>query len=109
MIGNPDFTLALDEGPAGAQAILLLDLAPGALQVLGLPVNLGLTAALVALPLGRLQAAGPVGWTSLTTPLPADPALHGGSIYAQALVADPVAPAGASATAGLRVTLFSPR
>lgn len=108
VIGNPNFTLALDDGPAGAAAIIFFDLAPGALQVLGLPVNLGLTAALVALPLGGLQAAGPVGWTSLTTPLPTDPALHGGSIYAQGFVADPAAPAGASATAGLRVTLFSP-
>lgn len=109
VIGNPNFTLALDEGPAGGPAILLFDLAPGALQFLGLPVNLGLTASLVAVPLGPLQGAGAVGWTSLTTPLPTDPALHGGSIYAQAFVADRAAPAGASATAGLRVTLFSPR
>ncbi len=109
VLGNANFTVALDDCARGAGALLLVDAAPGSQSVFGLPVNLGLTGALVTVPLGQLATQGPVGWTSWAFALPTDPALHGGSAYCQAFASDPVVPLGLVATAGLRVTFFAPR
>jgi cytochrome c peroxidase len=110
ILGRPDFRIAIDGGAAGTPALLLLDLAAGSSNVLGVHINVALSPALIALDLGGLHAnAGNPGWTSFAVGLPPDPAVAGVSIFLQALALDAAAPAGLAASAGLRLTLFAGR
>lgn len=110
VLGNPTFRLAIDDGIAGAPAVLLLDIAPGSTVVLGTPVNVALSPAMQSANLGALAGLpGTPGWTSFALALPGEPALVGASIYLQAIAADLAGPTGLCASTGLRVTFFAPR
>lgn len=110
VLANPTFRMAVDDGVAGAPAFLLLDAAPGNVQVVGLTINVGLTASMLTVDLGPLAgAAGTPGWTSFALGLPVERALVGASVFLQTIAVDPLAPRGLCASAGVQVTFFAQR
>ncbi|MGE3174696.1 MAG: cytochrome-c peroxidase [Planctomycetota bacterium] len=107
--GNPAWTLGLADAVPGQPAFLCFDTV-GLVQpqqVLGLDVHLGLTGALTAV--GAAVTAGNAprgGVTSLSLPIPFDPALPGLPLFAQWLVGDPLGPFGASASDATAFAVF---
>ncbi len=111
VIGNPAFTLAFADGMGLAATALAFDLIPGiGRPVLGVPIQLRGSGALVAVPLGFLQGTG-AGQGHWSAPLAIlnDPSMAGQSIFAQGYSLDPGATLGISGTAGLHITFFAPR
>jgi cytochrome c peroxidase len=91
-IGNPSWTVAMDLGNAGRQAILLrnsIQLVPGIpFQGATLHVAMGPGAKLARA--GVLHGSGPGdGWASVTLSIPNDPLLIGTPFFAQWFVLDP--------------------
>jgi cytochrome c peroxidase len=109
MLGNPSMSIALTDARGGVGAAILFDLAPGAMSVLGLPLNLAMSPALMALPLGTLPGSGyGEGHWSGAFAISTDPSLDGVSIYMQAFTADFGAPLGLAASPGVELKLFAP-
>jgi cytochrome c peroxidase len=109
MLGNPQLRLAVDDGVAGLAMVLLVDTVAGSRSLLGVNVNVDLSAALIALHGSLRGAPGTIGWTSFATALPSDPALAGVPVFVQVITADPGTPSGLASSAGLRLDLFAPR
>jgi cytochrome c peroxidase len=113
VLGNPNFTVAMEQGLGGAPAFFLFDMAsdPLGLQtILGARMWLGLSVALTALEIGGLQGSGDGnGWQSVGFAIPNDALLDGAAFYAQGFAIDPLAPQGLSATGGLEVRFFAGR
>lgn len=109
-IGNAAFRVAVDDGIAGAPALLVYDTAPGASSLFGININVAMSAQLLVTPLGNLNGPpGSIGWTSFLTQLPPDPLLVGVPIYLQVIAGDLGVSAGASSSAGLRITFLATR
>lgn len=102
LVGNPELTLGVADGPALGQALLALDFAPGALTVDGVGVLVAGTAGLMLLPAGPMQGAPGEAYASLSLAVPGDAALAGLPVYAQWLVLGP----SLSASEGAELTLF---
>ena len=110
VLANPTFRIAVDDGVAGAPAILLFDIAAGAQNLLGVNLNVALTGSLLTANPGLLAGApGTPGWTSFAVGVPDDAALVGASVFLQVIAAAPGTPSGLSSSAGLRVTFFAGR
>jgi cytochrome c peroxidase len=108
-LGNPSWTLALDNGRGGAAAFLFVDTAAdlAGTNVAGATIHLARSGALTRLFSTALAGSGPgEGWASLSLAVPGDPGLVGLDVYLQWLVLDPGAAGPVAATAGLHATLF---
>lgn len=109
-LGNVDFRIGVGNARGGAPVTLLLGLraAPPGTQVNGVNINvdLGSTPLLVNLVLGGAPGVAGAGYTTLSAPLPDDPALSGIVLFAQWIVWDVGVPAGAASSRGAQIRFF---
>lgn len=109
VIGNPSLTLGVDRVVGGSTlAFLGLDVlrAPPGTFVNGIPFHLRGTPAALYLPVTILGLGAGEGWTTLSAPVPNNPALDGLSVDLQLFVRDLNAVGGFAATSGLELTFF---
>lgn len=103
-LGNADFSIRLGQAAAGRPCWLLVGVAAASQPWKGgsLLVDLGSSHALLAQVVGGSAGLGAV---ELDLPVPGDPSLAGLVLFAQWLVADAAASAGASLSAGLALSV----
>lgn len=109
LIGNPNMTVAIADGHAGAALILGLDLVAGPpfVTVREAPFHLGGTSAMKFFAAGTLAGDGAGnGWASVPVAIPADPALDGMAVFTQWFVLDRGAPQGLASSEGTRFEFF---
>jgi hypothetical protein len=103
LVGNPELTLGLADGPAFGQAILAVDFAAGSFDLLGAEVLVAASGSLMLLPAGSMQGTAGEGYASLSLSIPSDATLQGLPVYAQWFVLNAQ---GLSASQGAELTLF---
>ena len=113
-IGDPGFALTLAGAPSAATAVARVGVSDQSWGSFALPLDLALLGApgcdlLASVDLAFTQATSPGGDAVQPAPLPCNPALVGGSVYAQWAVFDPPAnPLGLALSDALRVTFQPP-
>lgn len=104
LIGSPELTLGLADGPGFGQAMLAVDFAQGSFDLLGAEVLVGASSNMLLLQAGPMQGAGPgEGYASLNLTIPSDPTLQGLSVYTQWFVLNGQ---GLFTSEGAELTLF---
>lgn len=108
VIGNPEFTVGVENGRGGAFAVLVLDTAGSAGRTFGsATLFLAMSRSGRIVKLGPLAGVGPGnGWGSLVLDLPDEPALVGTQIYGQWIVRDPGSPGSLAASEAFVATHF---
>jgi len=109
-LGNPNFTVAIDDALGGARAVLMIATGdrPGGVPFRGTTSYLQMSGARRRIvPVGLLQGAGAGGgYGSVTLALPEGVAYDGLELYAQWFMRDPGAAGGVSASEAMRFTLY---
>jgi cytochrome c peroxidase len=108
-IGNPNFTLAMDQGLGGRPAFLAADIQAHAngITFAGMQLYIDRTPMLQLHSVGPLSGVGAgEGWDSVTLSLPNDPALIGSALFCQWFVLDPDPAARFAASEGLEIRWF---
>jgi hypothetical protein len=105
-LGNT-ITLDITQGLGGAQAFLLIGLAPANIQGSGwtLLVSPGPGFTVISFKLGGTPGVPGVGSSHLPGHLPSDPIFNGLNVYMQVATLDPGASKGVAATDGLHIVL----
>ena len=109
-LGNPNFTVAVDNALGGARAVLMIANAdrPGGVPFRGTTSYLQMSGSRRRIvPVGLLQGSGAGGgYGSVTLALPEGVAYDGLELYAQWFMRDPGAAGGVSASEAMRFTLY---
>jgi hypothetical protein len=106
-VGNADYRFGVGNALGGVPSVLALGSAepPAATRVLGAPLHVDLSGAMLLPRLLRGTGAGG-GFDTVPLPLPADPALRGAELRVQWLVLDGGGSAPLAATSGARARVF---
>jgi len=108
-IGNPNFTVAVDDGFGGRPAFLACDIQAhrNGVTFAGMQLYIDRTPMLQLFHVGPLSGVGPgEGFDSVTMGLPNDPGLIGSSLFCQWFVLDPDPAARFAASEGLEIRWF---
>ncbi len=107
--GNSSFKITMDKGLGGGPAFLLMSTRSSSLKILGMEILADPSAPLFLVPWNGLLSGTPggagAGSAKAPLPIPNNPSLAGLEVFFQFLGGDGAAPAGLSASDGLRVTL----
>jgi cytochrome c peroxidase len=109
LLGNPNWTVAVENGLGGGVAVLSYGLGGDTVGGVysGVAIHLALDLPIWALVV-PLEGEGPgEGFGSVPLPLPEDPGLVGASLFLQWFGIDPGAAGGFSATRAVRMTLYA--
>jgi hypothetical protein len=104
-VGNAGFRLAGRDMLGGSAAVLLLGARAAAIGVAGIELAVDPTQPLVSFVMPTGGGGSGQGSASMPIAIASNPALAGGTVYAQWLTLDPAAPAGLAASRGMRLTL----
>ncbi len=101
LIGNPNFTVSVNNGLGNSQAVLVIDAADP-----GIGANIPANGSLARVTTTTQNTGAGNGWASLSLPLPDSAALVGKTFFARWYIQDAAAANGFSVSQAVRFTVF---